>query len=158
MNRIIAGVNSDAIHKVLNEIFTSEYEKLLQYEYRMLNKDTMSYLVQYYSSKSIHHVEEKGILNKVYSIYNKNTSYTYDNLYDAVIEAIDFENSDITSGKYALEEVIDILRNEKKKINISDIYKATYKVSNNYKSKIYDMEIDYQYNIQMLKMNEWMYK
>lgn len=47
---------------------------------------------------------------------------------------------------------------KKKKINISDIDKATYKVSNNYKSKIYDMEIDYQYNIQMLKMNEWMYK
>ena len=168
MNRIVeVNVNPPEINKVLNEIFTSEYEKLLQYEYRLLNDDTMSYLVKYYTSKAIHHVIEEDIYNKVYSIYNRTTSYSfmssYNFLYDVVIQAIDFNNSnsDIINMKYVLEEVIDILRNEKrnekKEIMKSDIDKAINKVNNNYKNKINEIEMEYQRNMKRLKMNEWIY-
>jgi hypothetical protein len=169
MNKIIeVNVNPPEINKVLNEIFTSEYEKLLQYEYRLLNDDTISYLVKYYTSKAIHHVIEEDIYNKVYNIYyNRTTSYSfmssYNFLYDVVIQAIDFNNSnsDIINMKYVLEEVIDILRNEKrnekKEIMKSDIDKAINKVNNNYKNKINEIEMEYQRNMKRLKMNEWIY-
>jgi len=105
-------VNEYEIQEILYEIFTSEYEKKLRYENDILTKGVMAYLVKNCTMLTVYRIED-DIVKKVYTIYeNKKFSETYNDLYNAVIEAIDFENNPEVKRRYlGFERVKEILHN-----------------------------------------------
>jgi hypothetical protein len=75
----------------------------------------MSYLVKQYTILSLYRIED-DIVEKVYTTLSirkgEKRSETYDDLYDAVIEAIDFENNPEVKRRYLrFEQVKEILHN-----------------------------------------------
>jgi hypothetical protein len=104
-------VNESNITEILNEIFNSEYEKLLRYEHDILTKSVMSYFVRNYTMLTVYRIE-KDVIEKVYTTYKESSSQSYDDLYNAVIEAIDFDNNPITTKcKNSFERAKEILHN-----------------------------------------------
>ena len=105
-------VNDYEIREILEKIFTSEYEKFFQPENSILSKGVMSYLVKNYVIILVDRTE-KEVTEKVYTTYKKSSSQSYGDLYDVVVEAIDFANNPlIEKAKLSTVHVKELLYND----------------------------------------------
>lgn len=146
------------VEDIIDEIIYSGYGNMLQREYDRMSKDAIKHLIKYYTNISVNHIK-KDVTEKVL----KNAiSYKYDDIYDVVLQCIEFDN--LYSGiRETLDKVVEILHeNRKKKATKSDVDHAISKVNKEYNEKMYELERECQRecqkNLSMLKINEWIYK